>query len=346
MALLMLAVAMTASWPCGAAEIQPQAEGICTILLTGEIEAGDLEKLKPALQSGRGTTRINLCLDSPGGSYGEALKIIEYLLSSGGTVRTIIDAGAECFSACALVFMAGGVDTGARPDRKLHVNGVLGFHAPFIRAAQGAATPELIGLGHRAGLRAIRRLLDLNASRTAWSSNLQGKSFLPDDLVAAFLLKRPDEFLLVDTVGRAGSWQIDLFGYRKLKTVSPKQLDKVCSNDMEWAIGNGGENDLPSKPLKLNNGKARYVIPGFGDEGAWECVVDIYQSPSKGLFLSLVFASTPLDDGGDEETADERPDENHLKEVVDSLDDPLAVPGVPLWYAFDGDTPIKKLTSN
>src|SRR5262245_30641935 len=78
-----------------------------------------------------------LCLNSPGGNFMEGLRIAKYLLTVAADheVTTYVENGAACYSACALIFLAGRFnDRGGEtyPARFLHVGGRLGFHAPYI----------------------------------------------------------------------------------------------------------------------------------------------------------------------------------------------------------------------
>ncbi len=81
----------------------------CTVKLTGEIVDGDLATLKAAFaRGGNGSDTLAgyLCLNSPGGSYQEGLRIADWMLSQ--AISTVVQAKDICFSACAIIFMTGG----------------------------------------------------------------------------------------------------------------------------------------------------------------------------------------------------------------------------------------------
>ncbi len=116
---------------------------------------------------------LRLCLDSPGGSIEEAIRIADTLVY-GFRIReeiepavstvpynatvipramgTAIPAGARCESACAVLFMAGGFfsnlaaqDNIREVDRVLHVEGRLGFHAPKLEVPGGRYDEATVG---------------------------------------------------------------------------------------------------------------------------------------------------------------------------------------------------------
>src|SRR6476660_3553282 len=94
--------------------------GICAVSLTGVIAQGDKKQLEDFLARPDLAPRMVLCLDSPGGNYTEALAVVEFLLSSDKIIATTIARGAQCYSACALIFLAGHKDKEKTvPDRRL-----------------------------------------------------------------------------------------------------------------------------------------------------------------------------------------------------------------------------------
>jgi len=100
--------------------------------LRGEINQGDAAKLK-ALLKHETTSGCILYLDSSGGSFDEALKLIDLVIET--ETPTYVSKGAVCYSACAIVFM-GGRRTGegeyANADRNMEVGARIGFHRPYI----------------------------------------------------------------------------------------------------------------------------------------------------------------------------------------------------------------------
>jgi ATP-dependent protease ClpP protease subunit len=143
------------------------AEGNDIIILAGPIEEGDaakIAKLKNELGDYARTRRIlaGIHLQSPGGNYREALKIVNIITSTGPLLGTRIDKGHECYSACALIFMAGqggGGSGGTLSDRRLHYQATLGFHAPYITGVTGQFSGTDIEQTFRAAVLSIRELI-------------------------------------------------------------------------------------------------------------------------------------------------------------------------------------------
>jgi hypothetical protein len=297
---------------------------VCTLLLDGLVQDGDVDRLKSALAAVPAGAAVNLCLNGQGGSFTQALHVVEWIASAGRPIRTIVDRGAGCYSACALIFMAGRNAEG-NPDRKLHVRGTLGFHAPFIKPGAADYDVAVVERAHREALRALSRFLEINS-----------KEFFPEELLINSLVKQPHEFQLVETTVQAGRWKIDLFGYRKPKQISENMLLRACKNDMEWSSGmENGHNDRSNRPITFKNRRFRVVIPDFGDEGGVMCVADVYSDPAQGFFLGLMFAG--------EVTDEDVPKPNELEAKAKAQKDPLAVPGKPLWYLFSPETKLKEL---
>jgi len=192
----------------------------CDVTLRGEIVAGDAEKLAEAL--GEFDT---LCLDSPGGRYAEALRFIELMSTSYTGFRAVVGDGARCLSACALMFLAGSqsVEGNSFPWRSLHIRGELGFHGPFVRLPETTFTSDQIEQSYQAGVRAIAKLLQTGSPQ-----------LFPISLLSQALAVGPDDFLYVDTVGKAGAWQIRLVGYRPPETLTTGHVRQACANLDGW----------------------------------------------------------------------------------------------------------------
>ena len=303
---------------------RPEKSQLCTLQMEGPVRTADVDGFKAALDTLPPRTQVNLCLNSPGGSFFEALRVVEAIAKSERPIRTIVDRGAECYSACALIFMSGRDAQGDR-DRKLHIRGKLGFHAPYIKpSADAAYDAETMAQAYRESLRALARFLEIN-----------GSGAFPEPLFVQFLLKRPNEFLSVEQIQEAGRWQIDLFGYRKPTQLTEPMLIRACKNDTEWTIEMQNEVTARStRPIQFKNRRFRIVLAGFGDEAVWSCAVDVYSDPARGLFLDFLLVSDKS----------EIPKADALEtKVKASAGDPLSVPGKPLWYTFDPEMTLKAM---
>jgi hypothetical protein len=163
------------------------------VRLSGPIVPGDNKKLESALDTvgprgvpsdhALGRYRTTLCLNSPGGSYSEGLQIANFLLEQ--HFRTMIEPNAICYSACALIFMAGNWTFEGQyfSDRTLHVTGQLGLHAPYIKGIPQKTYSSL----------------DLEA---AYKASIQlgqehrvSNEFMPKTLIVAMLDKGPNELI-------------------------------------------------------------------------------------------------------------------------------------------------------
>lgn len=100
---------LAASWlAIGAQAADVSLEG-SAIRIKGRIEAGDAQKLQDLLATPRGRQAFirsgTFLLDSPGGRVSEAMKIARIVERGFGT--TVVRSGAQCYSACFIVYAAG-----------------------------------------------------------------------------------------------------------------------------------------------------------------------------------------------------------------------------------------------
>lgn len=74
-------------------------------------------------------------LNSPGGNYYEGLRLAALMRER--AITTVVEDGAQCYSACAFAFLGGSGHSwqegiGAYIDRIVEPGGILGFHAPYF----------------------------------------------------------------------------------------------------------------------------------------------------------------------------------------------------------------------
>lgn len=185
------------------AEIIEAADPLCRLQLTGPIETGDADRLSDLLYP-LDLSYERLCLDSPGGSFMEAVALAEMLYRRG--IVTVVGDGMACLGACGFVFMGGhevewvfstrvlgARDDWPPPERILHAGGTLSF----------AVTA---GADDHAGdtLAAIRRLL------TTDTDSSPGAPLVSPDLMALAILATSETPLLVDTIDKARRWGIEI----------------------------------------------------------------------------------------------------------------------------------------
>jgi len=332
-----LGVLSCASIPAVRAAVVEKDESgaLCTIRLTGIVEAGDAVKFKEAIASVAKAKQINLCLKSDGGSFSEGLRIVEIINKSDRGIRTIVEKGSECLSACALIFMSGRTgDAVPKPDRVLHIRGSLGFHAPFIKPGAADYDASVVDRAHRESLRAISRFLQFYDA-----------TFFPDALIGASLRKKPNEFLFVETLNQAARWEIRLFGMSAPAGIVRNHLYRACRNYENWVVWNqdvtAPEPPLEAgnafAPIRLNRGAYRDAFDEMGDESVFTCAVEWYQDAKGTAYLNLTFEDT------DTFKEKQRGLQFTLESAVKRANDPLANIGFPFWYVYDARTKLKDL---
>lgn len=120
------------------------------IRIEGRIEPGDAEKLgallreelpDPAIQW---SNNVVVSLNSDGGDFYEGLELADTI--SAFAVKTFVGPGDRCLSSCAIAFLGGSIiyTRGSRgvPDRYVHDEALVGFHAPFSELPFAIQLPE------------------------------------------------------------------------------------------------------------------------------------------------------------------------------------------------------------
>jgi hypothetical protein len=345
---------LVSALPSYGAEIGPGNPPVCELKLEGPIEAGDSEKLTAALYAlgasgGFDSRSASLCLNSLGGNYDEALKLMTALLTF-TNVATVVDAGAECYSACAFLFLAGNAqrseDGELAPNRTLDVRGTLGFHAPYLQSGTGTDITAATIENFRRGVSAIAKMLEIDR-----------RELIPRGLLAKALQVGANELLYVDTIEKVGVWSIKLKGYKPPAALTLRMLDQACRNKDMWTnfshtvLGRPAgdpetlhglrQSDFPEirgsdEPIQLAQGRHRQVLDLFGHEATNVCIIDIFADEKNELFLALTMF--PADQ--------EQPKPEPFAELVTArLNDPqsLEVISDPLWYVYSPDTPLMSL---
>jgi PAN domain len=271
-------------------------EPVCNVRMKGQIVAGDVDRMKKVneyfIQEAAGAEtaaepgKRGLCLNSPGGDLDAALKLLDE--TRGWT--TIIEDGASCVSACALVFMAGGRHDDKRgrkaktAGRHLHIGGKLGFHAPDIVPSEDAASKSYsadeLRQKYALALKTVRSVVfhdrfeeteapglppHKNEVGEIIESSLVGRAInddiLTEDLLLIWLTTPPERVYYLTTMQEALHWGIELFGLPQPKHYSKEMLTIACVNTASLrCLGEDGRPD-PGNCL----GRRRAVIDGRGD---------------------------------------------------------------------------------
>lgn len=266
------------------------AEYGCLVTLDGPIAAGDTETLLAVMKRaatdslyadtiwyndyGDGSppeidfrTPLHLCLNSPGGSLAEAVKITETV---NGRLGTMIRPGARCESACALVFMAGSFDTGSDfgtlPSRHLHVLGQLGFHAPSLTVPDGSYDAQTVARAYAISVQATELIF----------RNLVKFQFAPS-LAARMHSTPPEDMFYVSTVREAARWGISVIGVDRPSSFDDGVIKIACGNlyrattdmstsDPDLWLGGGYLGNTVTRPDRVS-----FAYEGFGAEAAGVC---------------------------------------------------------------------------
>ncbi len=103
-----------------------KSKTLTAILATGVVEQGDVERLQAFLRQQTLKKNIAVYLASPGGNLYEGMKLGVFFHRH--RIRTVVEGGYDCASACALAFL-GGTDNDGKPWRSSSTDSRLGFHA-------------------------------------------------------------------------------------------------------------------------------------------------------------------------------------------------------------------------
>ena len=207
----------------------------CIATFDGQIEPGDADRMKAFLArwwAKHESTykyempRLSICLNSPGGSLAEAVKMADALVRDNenywmASLGTAVPAGAVCESACAVFFMAGGEvtesDVGRLPDRKLHVNGRLGFHAPAIGLSDRTYNKEEVDRAFKIAILSIGEV-----------AKRMDMLRLRHSVLRTMLETAPDDMYYVESIGDAAHWNIQVVGLPLMRDFSPANVDQAC----------------------------------------------------------------------------------------------------------------------
>jgi hypothetical protein len=110
---------------------------VATLMLRGQIVAGDLARLQRVTAKVHPTQRMVLMLESPGGSIDEGIAIGRYVYAA--KITTVAIQGPGCHSSCAFVFLAGR-DPNEQPLRIMMKGARVGFHQGSIGTLPASQT--------------------------------------------------------------------------------------------------------------------------------------------------------------------------------------------------------------
>ena len=295
-AMLLIGLALQHT-PSKAAEISLGGDAVmdCDISLDGQIVAGDADKIRTIMVENdwwnlsnwilqRGKT---LCLNSPGGSFPEGIKIADVIDQYG--IKTAIGAGKVCESACSIAFMAGGLKGYEGTyfiDRRLHPRGRLGFHAPGLVVPDGEYNSKSVTDAYEVAIQSTREILKFLQYR---------ENRIPEDLLIEMLGTPPGDMFHIDTVTKAVTWKIEITPVGNPSFDRREAAINACANGAGWMAPStssfAGRDFIRGVARKDGNVTVLGPTDGFLGEGTYGCNV-VYGKDQSGEFVvSMDFPS-------------------------------------------------------
>jgi len=206
-----------------------------SMTLKGPIKTGDAEKVRSALHSGDtplqagATGHAQITLDSQGGSFEEAIRLMDLFREV--AISTRIEADAECFSACAVAFLGGHHINEASiywPHRTVDPGGILGFHAPSLEnVGEGMVPVEVLSISYEVALEAIAAIIERKEEFQ-----------IADSLIETILRTPPSEMYTVETIDDYKRWRIGT-NVEETPNWRPNQREmaRLCRNVFSWENG-------------------------------------------------------------------------------------------------------------
>ncbi|MEQ8366418.1 MAG: hypothetical protein RIB61_06895, partial [Roseicyclus sp.] len=246
----------------------------CSILLSGQIVAGDTERLQDLVEAVRNESPRGdvgrVCLNSPGGSFEEGVRLAQFIRRS-HYLGTAIGDGHICESACAVSFMAGGWTEGGYDSVRpiMHPRSRLGFHAPSIEIPAGQYNEAQVSRAWNVALGAVAQILEMRSGPLNVSDNYN----FSDRLFLEMISTPSDAMFYIDTVERAAIFEIAVFPVG-INSASPAQaFTNLCMAASGVPIS--GVNFVPQIRREATDEIQAYFQSGFGDEASSSCRVTL-----------------------------------------------------------------------
>jgi len=184
-------------------------------------------------------------------------------------VTTYVENRAECYSACALIFLAGQLnDRGGEsyPARFLHVGGRLGFHAPYIDPStleDRAYSRTEVADSFKVAISGVTAAIKLFDVRTFGGPKLHddNRPWVSSSLFIEMLRKGANELFSIDTIGKAGRWGIQLIGVKEVGILNTNAFRQACDNVSAWENDTEGSASPVYEPVPSSETDFKYFIP-------------------------------------------------------------------------------------
>jgi hypothetical protein len=181
------------------------------------------------------------------------------------------------------MFMGGTYPWKGEINRFQHVQGIVGFHAPYIPDRNDGGQPQKVDetqvkTAFSDGITAMRAFMELGVGNKV-------KRIEPE-LMQEMMAQGPTDFFYVDTVGKAIRYRIHLYGIENVPDVDEAGMCNACVNmnyDAVESYGAGAENDLckglaPPNRTPFDEG-VRFTSEVAPRGGI--CSLDVYQQSGK-----------------------------------------------------------------
>jgi hypothetical protein len=200
----------------------------CEYKVTGLINNGDAEKVDKVLKQNNwfevASRGWKICLDSPGGSFVEGVKLAKAFATN--SIGTVVAQSNVCESACAIAFMGGSYfnpeGENRYVSRTIHPTAKLGFHAPALLIPEGSYSKEEVDKAYSIALSAVVELSEMRALGYE----------IRESLFKAILTTPFESMHYVDTVGKALRYKIGVAGIN----ISSDNVQSIAANVCDNAV--------------------------------------------------------------------------------------------------------------
>lgn len=200
----------------------------CSHRFTGSVEKGDLAKFNIVRP---GQTITVVCLDSPGGSFAEAIKIGEYMKEQ--NIGAQLEKDAKCLSACSLIFMAGSYyahEVGSLFWRIMHPTAQLGFHVPSLVVEEGNYQKDSVEKAYQIAMRSISDMI----FKLVQKQGFEGGNTMKLALIGEMISTPSNQMFMIDTVDKVGRWDIRIAPSVLPQNITDTQYYQACLNIVSW----------------------------------------------------------------------------------------------------------------
>ncbi len=202
-------------------------EAPCSYKFSGRVEPGDAAKIE-ALDT-FGSVGASLCLDSPGGSLPEGIRMFNTIWDK--QIHTRVMNGDTCESACAVAWLGGGTIQGTYDpevvaSRSIESGAVLGFHAPSLNLPKGGSyASEQVEKAFAIALTSAEGLFDIKLITK--KANVDA---LNDFLYARILETPGDSMFRIGSVAEALMSNVLVIGVQAPEKILKSNLMHLCEN--------------------------------------------------------------------------------------------------------------------